>query len=69
MLAMRTLLEYMDSWSNLWGIDSLFRVVSGIAVEPGEDTAGNSIRELDEDSIPVYLRKPALEDELNDCMV
>jgi hypothetical protein len=38
----------------------LLRIVCGVAVESGEDTTGNPVRESDEDAMLVRLCKPAL---------
>ena len=46
----------------------LFGIISRVAVEPGEDASGNPIRKFNEHAVLVCLCKPALEDELKDCM-
>ena len=51
------------------GTDRLLRIVCGVGVEPGEDSVGNPIGELEEDPMLIHFCKPALEDELNDRMV
>src|ERR1700729_1562841 len=70
MFAMRTLLTIVSHGNVATETGNiLFGIVCGIAVEPGEDTSCNSIRELNENTMFVGLSKLALENELDDLMV
>jgi hypothetical protein len=59
-LAIKTLVKAVSDNIIDWGNDELFRVVSYVTIEAGENTSGNSIWEFNKDSLLIGLCKFAL---------